>query len=122
MNIIMKDGTADSAGRKLHFYFDGKEWIEKWDDNMDACEMVMENRLQELEPIRNRVLAGELSPLAYHIESKFFSLNLLSSYTGVPKRHIKKHLKPENFNHLEEDTLKKYAYAFGISVEELKKV
>jgi len=122
MNLIMKDGTSDSAGRKLHFYFDGKEWVEKWDDNMDACEMVMENRLRELEPVRNQVLAGELSPLAYHIESKFFDLGLLTSYTGIPKRHIKKHLKPKNFNQLDEETLNKYAYAFGISVEELKKV
>jgi hypothetical protein len=46
----------------------------------------------------------------------------LSSYTGISKRHIKKHLKPENFNQLNEETLKKYASAFGISVEELKKV
>ena len=122
MNLIMKDGTSDSAGRKLHFYFDGKEWVEKWDENMDACEMVMENRLQELEPVRNQVLAGELSPLVYHIESKFFDLGLLSSYTGISKRHIKKHLKPENFNQLDEETLKKYASAFGISVEELNKV
>jgi len=118
----MKDGTTDSAGRKLHFYFDGKEWIEKWDDNMDACEMVMENRLQELEPVRNKVLAGQISQLAYHIESKFFNLSLLSSYTKISKRHIKKHLIPENFNQLADDILKKYAFAFGISVEELKKV
>ena len=122
MNLIMKEGTPDSAGRKLHFYFEDNKWVEKWDVNMDACEMVMENRMQELEPIRNQVLAGQLSPLAYHIESMFFSIGLLSSYTGISKRHIKKHLKPENFNRLDEETLKKYAFAFGISVEELKKV
>jgi len=122
MNLIMKEGTADSAGRKLHFHFDGKAWVEKWDDNMDACEMVVENRLKELEPIRNQVIAGELSPLAYHIESKFFNLSLLSSYTSISKRHIKKHLKPDYFNRLDEETLNKYAFAMGISIEELKNV
>ena len=122
MNTILKEGTSDSAGRKLHFYFDGKEWVEKWDESMEACEMVMTNLIQELEPIRNQVLAGELSPLAYHIQSKFFSISLLSSYTGIAKRHIKRHLKPDHFNQLDEETLQNYASAFGISVEELKKV
>ena len=122
MNTIIKESKSDSSGRKLHFYFDGKEWLEKWDENMDACEMVMENHIQEMEPVRNQVLAGQLSPLVYHIESKFFSIGLLSSYTGISKRHIKKHLKPEKFNQLDDETLKKYATAFGISVEELKKV
>jgi hypothetical protein len=118
----MKEGTADSGGRKLHYYFDGKEWVQKWYDNMDACDMVMENRIQELEPLRNQVLAGQLSALAYHIESKFFSIGLISSYTGIPKRHIKKHMKPEHFNRLDEETLRKYAFAIGVSIEELKKV
>ena len=117
----MKD-SAGSSGRKLHFYFDGTAWVEKWEENMDACEMVMEYQAQELEPVRNQALAGKLSPLAYHVASKFFSIGLLSSYTGISKRHIKKHLKPKNFNQLDEETLQKYATAFGISVEELKKV
>jgi hypothetical protein len=122
MNLLIKENTPDAAGRKLHYHFDGKKWVDVWDENLDASEMVMENRAQEIEPVRKQVLEGQLSPLAYHIEDKFFNLGLLSSYTKISKRHIKKHLKPENFNQLEEETLKKYAFAFGISVEELKKV
>jgi len=122
MNLITKEATSGSAGRKLHFYFENNKWVEKWDHNMDACEMVTENRMQEIEPLRNQALAGQLSPLAYHIEAKFFSVGLLSSYTGISKRHIKQHFKPENFNRLDAETLIKYASAFGITVEELKKV
>jgi len=117
----MKESVGRS-GRKLHFYFDGTNWIEKWDENMEACDLVMENHIEELEPVRKQVLAGQLSPLAYHIEDKFFSISLLSSYTGVSKRNIKKHFKPEYFNILDEEILQKYASAFGISTEELKQV
>ena len=118
----MKKSVSDSSGRKLHYHFNGKEWFEKWEDNMDACEMVMESQHQEIEPIRSQVRMGKLSPLVYHIESKFFSVGLLSSYTGIPKRQIKKHMESENFNQLNDEILAKYAEAFGISIEELKKV
>jgi len=123
VNIIIKeDGVAGNQEHKLYYSFDGKEWVEKWEVNEDASRMLMANHIQELEPVRNQVLAEQLSPLAYHIESKLFNISLLSSYTGISKRHIKKHLKPENFNRLDEETLNKYAAAFGISIEELLKI
>ena len=121
MNLIIKDRDSDT-GQKLYHYFDGKEWVEKWEESDVATRMVMANNFQELEPVRNQVLTGQLSPLAYHIQANIFDVNLLSSYTGIPKRHIKKHLKPKNFNQLDEETLNKYASAIGISLEELKKV
>jgi hypothetical protein len=46
----------------------------------------------------------------------------MSSYTGISKRHIKKHLTAKNFEQLDEETLNKYASALGFSLEELKKV
>ena len=122
MNFIVKDEAEHQGEGVLHFYFEDNKWVEKWKKNLDACKMSMENNIQELEPIRNQVLEGKLSPLAYHIEVRIFNVGLLSSYTGIPKRHIKKHLKPENFNQLDDEKLKKYATALGISVEELKKV
>ena len=122
MNFLVKESTPKNPGNKLHRYFDGKEWVEKWEENMEACKMVMTNHIEELEPLRNQALAGQVSPLAYHLQYNFFSISLLSSYTGISKRHIKQHLNPKNFNQLDEETLKKYATAFGISVEEFKKV
>lgn len=123
MNIIIKEDSADgNQEKKLYYSFDGKEWVEKWEVNDSAARMILTNHIQELEPIRNQVLEGVLSPLDYHIQSRMFTISLLSSYTGISKRHIKKHMKPQNFNQLDEETLKRYADAFGISVEELKKV
>ncbi|MDR0295460.1 MAG: hypothetical protein LBH91_04625 [Prevotellaceae bacterium] len=122
MRLIIKESNSNNEGQQLYLHYDGKEWVEKWEKKVIAFSMEMENHLQEIEPIRNQVLAGQLSPLAYHIEAKIFNIKLLSSYTGISKRHIKKHLIPKNFNQLDEETLKKYAATLGISVEELKTV
>jgi len=121
MNVIIKNRNSD-VGAQINYHFDGEKWVKNWETKQLACIVSSTNHLQEIEPVRLQVLAGELSPLAYHIESNLFSVKLLSDYTGVPKRHIKKHLKPENFQQLDEETLNKYAWALGISVEELKKV
>jgi len=122
MNVIHKYSTSDSQGKQLYHYFDGNKWVEKWEKNDEATRVIMKNHIQELEDIRNQVLLGRLSPLAYHIQIYSFSIKLLSDYTGIPKRLIHKHLKPLIFNQLDEVTLKKYSSAFGITVEELKKI
>jgi len=123
MNILINtDSISGKQEKKLYYSFDGKEWTEKWEVNENAARMIMTNHIQELEPVRNKVHEGLLSPLDYYIQLKMFTISLLSSYTGIPKRHIKKHMKPKNFNQLDEATLNKYASVFGISVEELKKV
>ena len=121
MNVIVKENHSGNQAL-LYYYFDGNEWVKKWETNNVAAEVSMTNNFEEIAPIREQVLAGLSSPLKYHLEYHFFTLSLLSSYTGIPKRHIKRHLKPEHFNQLDDETLNKYAEAFGISVEELKKV
>jgi hypothetical protein len=107
----------------LYYHFDGKEWCLKWEEKFEVSDLVHANISQELEKIRQQVHDGKLSPLAYHIYHNFygsaFDISVLASYIGIPKRHIKKHLNPENFNRLGEDTLKKYAEIFDISIEEL---
>ena len=120
MNLIIDPDNHNFL--QLFRYFDGKEWHERWERKGEASRAVSANHFEEIEPIRQQVLDGKLSPLGYHIEKDLFSLRILSAYTGIPKRHIKKHLKPEKFNQLDDETLKKYAETFGISVEELKTV
>ena len=123
MEARVNDKLAESTGEQMvHYYFDGKEWHQKWEKKFDASAVVMTKHSQEIENVRQQVLSGQLSPLAYHIQTNLFNVKLLSSYTKIPKRHIKKHLIPENFNQLDEETLKKYAEVFEITVEELKEI
>ena len=123
MEARVNDKLVDATGEQMvQYYFDGKEWRQKWEKNFDACAVVMTKHSQELDTIRQQVLDGQLSPLAYHIQTNLFNVQLLSSYTGIPKRRIKKHLQPDNFNQLDEETLNKYATVFEITVEELKEI
>jgi hypothetical protein len=123
MNVLVKENAFENHAGQLYHYFDGTKWVEKWEKtNVDVARVVMENHIQELEPVHTQVLTGHLSPLAYHIQVYSFDVKLLSYYTGIPKRLIKKHLKPKYFNQLDETILEKYAVALGFTVEELKKV
>ena len=117
---IANERTAFS--QTLQYHFDGNEWCQKWEEKFDACRVVTAEQFQKLETVRRQVLAGELSALAYYACKNLFSVKILSSYTGIPKRHIKKHLKPEIFNKLNQETLKKYAEVFKISVEDFNKI
>jgi hypothetical protein len=104
----------------LQYNFDGNEWYQKWEEKFDASRVGMIEHFQKLEAIIQQILAGKVSPLAFHIHKNLFSIRILSDYTGIPKRHIKKHLNPEKYNQLDDETLKKYATAFRMSIEEFK--
>ena len=106
----------------LQYHFDGNEWCQMWEDKFDASRVAMTAQFQKLEAVRRQVLGGELSPVAYHAQRNLFSIKILSSYTGISKRNIKKHLKPEGFGRLDEETLKIYAGVFKISMEEFNKI
>ena len=66
-----------------------------------------------------RVKAGKVSPLAFFMARGMFDVALLSAYLDIPKRNIRAHLEPDNFRHLDDAMLGKYAEAFNISVDEL---
>jgi hypothetical protein len=68
-----------------------------------------------------KIEAGELSPLAYHMERNIMDVGMLSQYMDLSKRNVSKHLQPSGFNGLDNKTLKCYADVFDISVEELRK-
>ena len=119
---VVENDQPVNGDYTLQYYFDGNDWCQKWEKKLDAYEMENEYHSQKLEIIRQQVLEGELSPLAFHICKNLLNVNMLSSYTGISKRHIKKHFKPEKFNKLNEENLKKYAAVFEIQIEELKKV
>ena len=114
----------DRTGRRqsLHYHFDGIEWRQEWEEKFDASKVVVAEQLQKLETVRQQVLKRELSPIAYYAQERLLNVKTLSFYTGIPKRHIRKHMKPEYFSQLTEDTLKVYAEAFKISIEKFNEI
>lgn len=78
---------------------------------------VIEERIAQA---RNDVKNGLVSPIVYFMEFHKMDMNILADYTGYWKWKMKRHFKPKVFQKLSDKTLKKYADAFDISVEELK--
>lgn len=72
-----------------------------------------------IEEARNKVRAGEASPILYFMELNKMDINVLSGYTGLWSWRVKRHMKPAVFAGLSTKILQKYADAFGITPEEL---
>jgi hypothetical protein len=75
---------------------------------------------EKVEQVRQDVLAGKVSPIAYYMEKNIMDLKILSDYVNLPRRKVRKHIQPENFSRLEEDILARYADTFNITVDELR--
>jgi hypothetical protein len=73
---------------------------------------------QEVEFARQEVEEGKFSPIHYHMKKNLMDLQLVAEYAGIPKRKVKKHLKPKNFQKLTSDELEKYVKAFKLNSEE----
>jgi len=71
---------------------------------------------------REKVLAGKVSPIVYYMEKNLVDTLTLSMLAGISLWRVKWHYRPGVFKRLKDKTLKKYADAFNITIEELKKV
>jgi len=117
-NTVIRDVTyaVDDEGNYTSVITEG------WDVKDDALDITWNEINKKCEEIRGKVLAGKLSPLAYHLEKNIMDVGLLAKYTGQTKWKIKKHLNPKKFKELDESVLNKYAEVLRISIDELKTV
>jgi hypothetical protein len=74
------------------------------------------------EETRKAVLAGQKSPLAYYMELRQMTPEILGKTAGIATFRVKRHLRPEIFAKLKEPVLDSYAKALSITREELKTV
>jgi hypothetical protein len=77
---------------------------------------VLEERVNE---IKNQVIRGEVSPLAYFMEKNQMEIPMLAGYAGLRKWRVKRHLKPKYFNKLSQEELGRYASALDVPVSQL---
>ena len=115
---VIRDCTyaVDENGRYTPVVSDG------WSLKNDAVKAFWDDINEQCEETRRQVISKEVSPLAYHMEKSLQDISMLSAYTKIPKRKIRKHLKYDEFMKLDGNTLQKYADAMRITVEELKRV
>lgn len=91
-----------------------------WDAKKAALEESMELINERIEEARQNVAANIVSPIIYFMELNKMDLQVLAAYVDKWQWTVKRHAKPKIFKKLSDSTLKKYADAFGISVDELK--
>lgn len=91
-----------------------------WEAKKAALEESMELIHERIEEARQNVANNIVSPIIYFMELNKMDLGVLSSYVGMWQWRVKRHSKPKVFKTLNESLLKKYADAFGISVDELR--
>ncbi|PQA93510.1 hypothetical protein B0A69_10915 [Chryseobacterium shigense] len=91
-----------------------------WEAKKAALEESLELIHERIEEARKEVANNTVSPIIYFMELNKMDLGVLASYVGMWQWRVKRHTKPKVFKTLSETVLKKYADAFGISVDELK--
>ncbi|SFN71092.1 hypothetical protein SAMN05421594_3864 [Chryseobacterium oleae] len=91
-----------------------------WEAKKAALEESLELIHERIEEARQDVANNISSPIMYFMELNKMDLGVLASYVGMWQWRVKRHAKPRVFKTLNESVLKKYADAFGISVDELK--
>jgi hypothetical protein len=116
LNFHITHYKMDENGNFTHGLL--ANWGNKEIVNNSSWEIVKER----IKDAKEKVIKGEISPIAYYMQKSITDAKTLSQYVGISKWRIKRHLKPRNFNKLSEKVLQKYADFFAISISELKDI
>jgi len=65
-----------------------------WDPKNAVMQEAWDNVNEKIEQTRQKVLSGNLSPIAYYIEKNIMDAGLVAKYMGIWKWKVKRHLKP----------------------------
>jgi hypothetical protein len=90
-----------------------------WQPKNEAMTLAWDVVFERTEEARKQVLDGNLSPIAFYMEMNIMDIAILSSYTGISKWKVRKHLKMKHFSKLKPGLLLKYAEALNISTADL---
>jgi len=124
---VPQEGSRTFAGHRKAIYAvadDGKLRLvpsRGWEVEEIVTRQAVEDLERRAEDARARVLAGESSPLEYHMYRARMDLELLSQTTGLWRWRVRRHLKPAAFARLPLALRQRYAEALGVSVEALGK-
>lgn len=109
---------------KLYYATDEKGHYVKvnsigWEPETVAMQQAWEVVHSEVDEARQKVIAGQASPILYFMKKNIMNISMVASYVGTFSLIVKLHMQPFFFKRLGRKTLEKYAFTFRISVEEL---
>ncbi len=125
---VPQEGNRSLAGHRKAVYAvadDGKLRLvpsRGWEVEEIVTRQAVEDLERRAEEARSRVLAGESSPLEYHMYRARMDVELLSQTTGLWRWRVRRHFKPAVFQRLPLALKARYAEALGVAVEVLGKV
>jgi hypothetical protein len=125
---VPQEGNATLAGQRKAVYAVGDDGRMRLvaSRGWEAEEIVTRQAVEDLErraaAARARALAGEASPLEYHMYAARMDLALLSQTTGLWRWRIRRHFRPQVFSSLSKRIKQRYSEALGITAEGLEKV
>jgi hypothetical protein len=123
---VYKDERYGKSRELFYSYGQDGQFEKKVDFQRESVRVVAQQAWdlfnERIEEARQKVLAGKASPLVYYMEKSIADPSTLSGMAGIPLWRVKWHFKPGVFKRLNEKTLKKYAEAFQISIEQLRVV
>ncbi len=92
----------------------------------EAEEVVLDQAIAHFEQLAakalKRVHIGTAASLEYHMYQRRMDPTLLAQCTGFFKWRVRRHLRPAIFARLDENILKRYADALGLTVRQLRDV
>ncbi len=105
--------AVDEKGKYVQVFSTG------WEPKNAAMKQAWEEIREKVEHTKQNVLEGKVSPIAYYMEKNIMNISILAQYLELPKRKVRKHMKPKVFRNLSKKTIEKYAETFRITVDEL---
>lgn len=93
-----------------------------WDVEDIVNGQAVEAMESHIESVRQQALAGEVSPLAYHMARCHMDVGLLAANAGFWRWQVRRHLTTAGFNKLDDNKLARYAQVLGRDVEHLKTI
>ena len=124
---VPQEGNSTLGGHRKAMYArgtDGKLHIVQsagWEVEEIVTKQAVDDLLRLTNDARQRALAGQTSPLEYHMYRVRMDVPLLAQASGIWQWRIRRHFRPAIFAGLSASLLATYADAMGMTVEQLKK-
>lgn len=125
---VPQEGSRTLAGHRKAVYAtaeDGRLRLvpsRGWEVEEIVTRQAVEDLERRAAEARARTLAGEASPLEYHMYRARMDLALLSQTTGLWRWRVRRHFKPRAYARLALALKQRYAEALGIPIEALDRV
>lgn len=123
---VPQEGNSTLDGHRKAVYArgaDGKLHLVQsagWEVEEIVTRQAVDDLRRLAEDARQRVIAGQTSPLEFHMHRVRMDVPLLAQASGIWQWRVRRHFRPEVFARLSPAVLGRYAEAMGLSVEQLK--